>query len=86
MRASLAVVPRSHESSHPDAAWIKKHVPVLEVGRSLGLPIRVAVEQDAGGLTITGMATQIHRSIFTSARIASAVSSAICAVATRTLT
>ena len=38
--ASLAVVPDAQESSQPDAAWIKKHVPVLEVGRALRLDIR----------------------------------------------
>ncbi len=40
MSASLAVVPHSRESSQPDAAWIKKHVPVLDVGRALGMRIR----------------------------------------------
>jgi hypothetical protein len=40
MNASLAVVPRSQEYSRPDIAWIKKNVPILEVGKALGLRIR----------------------------------------------
>ncbi len=40
MRAALAVVARSQESSRPDIAWIKKNVSVLEVGKALGLRIR----------------------------------------------
>lgn len=40
MNASLAVVPYYSESSCPDIAWIKKNVPVLEVGKALGLRIR----------------------------------------------
>ena len=40
MNASLAVVPYYSESSRPDIAWVKKNVPVLEVGKALGLRIR----------------------------------------------
>ena len=40
MNTSLAVVPCRQESSRPDIAWIKKNVPVLEVGKALGLRIR----------------------------------------------
>ena len=40
MSAPLAVVLRAQKSSQPDAAWIKKHVSVLKVGRALGLCIR----------------------------------------------
>jgi hypothetical protein len=38
--ASLVLVPHAQESSRPDVAWIKKRVPVLAVGRVLGLQIR----------------------------------------------
>lgn len=37
---ALAVVPRAQDSSRPDVSWIKKNVPVLEVGRALGIRIR----------------------------------------------
>jgi hypothetical protein len=37
---SLAVVRSSQELSQPDAAWVKKHVPVLEVAKLLGLHLR----------------------------------------------
>jgi hypothetical protein len=40
MSASIAVVPHHQESSRPDIAWIRKNVPVLEVGKALGLRIR----------------------------------------------
>jgi hypothetical protein len=40
MTAPLAVVPWSLDSSHPDAAWIRKHVSVFAVGGALGLRIR----------------------------------------------
>jgi hypothetical protein len=40
VNASLAVVPRSEERSRPDIAWIKKNVPILAVGKALGLRIR----------------------------------------------
>lgn len=40
MNALLAVIPNWQESSRPDIAWIKKNVPVLEVGKALGLRIR----------------------------------------------
>jgi hypothetical protein len=38
--SSLAVVPARRDHLWPDIAWMKKHVPVLEVGRALGLRIR----------------------------------------------
>jgi hypothetical protein len=40
VNASLAVVPRAEERSRPDIAWIKRNVPILEVGKALGLRIR----------------------------------------------
>src|SRR5215470_7692979 len=40
MTASLAVVSLAQDSSQPDAAWIRKYVPIFEVGRALGLHIR----------------------------------------------
>lgn len=40
MSAPLAVVPCLQKVSRPDIAWIKKNVPVLEVGKTLGLRIR----------------------------------------------
>ena len=40
MNALLAVVPRSDRHPQPDAAWIKKHVPILAVAHELGLRIR----------------------------------------------
>ncbi len=39
MKALLAIVPRSDECHQPDAAWIKKHVSIFEVAKSLGLRI-----------------------------------------------
>jgi hypothetical protein len=36
---SLAIVPSRRDYLWPDIAWMKKHVPILEVGRSLGLRI-----------------------------------------------
>jgi hypothetical protein len=36
----LAIVPHVHEFSRPDISWIKKHVPVREVAKALGLRIR----------------------------------------------
>jgi hypothetical protein len=36
----LAIVPQVQEVSRPDISWVKKHVPVLDVGRALGLRIR----------------------------------------------
>jgi hypothetical protein len=40
VNGSIAVVKHYQESSRPDIAWIKKNVPVLEVGKALGLRIR----------------------------------------------
>jgi|SRR5208283_1207836 len=40
MSRPLAIVPNVQEVSRPDVSWIKKHVPVLAVGRALGLHIR----------------------------------------------
>jgi hypothetical protein len=40
MSQPLAVVPQVQDVSRPDVSWIKKHVPILEVGRALGLRIR----------------------------------------------
>lgn len=40
MSASVAVVPHLQKSARPDIAWIRKNVPVLEVGKALGLRIR----------------------------------------------
>lgn len=40
MSQLLAIVPKVQEVSRPDISWIKKHVPVLDVGRALGLRIR----------------------------------------------
>jgi hypothetical protein len=34
------IVPQVQEVSRPDVSWIKKHVPILEVGQALGLRIR----------------------------------------------
>ncbi len=40
MSQPLAIVPNAQEVSRPDISWIKKHVPILDVGRALGLRIR----------------------------------------------
>jgi hypothetical protein len=40
MAQPLAIVPQVQEVSRPDISWIKKHVPILDVGRALGLRIR----------------------------------------------
>ena len=40
MNASLAAAPLAREASQPDISWIKQNVPVLAVGRALGLRIR----------------------------------------------
>jgi hypothetical protein len=40
MNGALVVIPGPDGHLRPDVAWIKKHVPVLQVGRALGLPIR----------------------------------------------
>lgn len=40
MSTPLAVVPLYEQTSRPDIAWIKKNVPILEVGKALGLRIR----------------------------------------------
>lgn len=40
MIGPLAVVPPIQEVAQPDLSWIKKHVPVSAVGRSLGMHIR----------------------------------------------
>lgn len=37
---AIAVAPRAQDYSRPDVSWMKKHVPVHEVGRALGLRIR----------------------------------------------
>ena len=42
MSVPLEAIPLTKRSPMPDAAWIKKKVPVLAVGRALGLPIRGA--------------------------------------------
>ncbi len=39
MSASLLLVPHAERSSRPDISWIKKNVPILAVGRELGLLI-----------------------------------------------
>src|SRR5438132_4239161 len=40
MKPILAIVPQVQEVSRPDIRWIKKNVPVLEVGKALGMRIR----------------------------------------------
>src|SRR5437016_2006553 len=39
MKPILAIVPQAQEVSRPDISWMKKHVPILDVARALGLRI-----------------------------------------------
>src|SRR5260370_22966738 len=40
MSQPLAIVTCAQEVSRPDVSWIKKQVPIFDVGRALGLRIR----------------------------------------------